>query len=173
MPRDLPTTFPQFREFVRLYIRDREPYNTLLDGKETGDQLVELCIALAIDEFNTTPPLIGTYTFQSFPSSWLLLYGTVVEILTSAGILQSRNQLNYSDGGITVSVSDKAPLYQSWINRMSGMYEMRKKAIKTQLNLDQAWGGVQSEYWTVAYGGGLYYNFATFDGFSLAQIEGF
>ena len=48
MPRDLPADFPRFRNFTRLYIRDREPYNTLLDGKETTDELIEFCIALAI-----------------------------------------------------------------------------------------------------------------------------
>jgi len=160
MPRDLPTDLPRFRNFVRLFIRDRKPYNTLVDGEESTDEQIDLCILLAIGGFNTYPPMT-TYTFQNFPSAWLLLYGTIIEVLTSAGILQSRNQLDYSDGGITVAVSNKTPLYQSWLGMFARQYEMMRKAVKMELNIEQGWGGVNSEYALVSYGGGTYYNFGS------------
>jgi hypothetical protein len=164
MPRDIPATIPEFRNIVRLFVRDREPYNTLLDGVESTDDMIDLYIGLALSDFNTTPPMIGDYTMQTFPSGWLLLYGTIIELLTSAGILQSRNQLDYNDGGHTVQVSNKTGLYQSWIDRFQRMYQQRKRDMKIQMNMRRGWGGVNSEYAFVSYGAGVYYNYGFLDG---------
>ena len=66
---------------------------------------------LALDEFNMTPPIIAPYHFENFPSQSLLLLGTVCYSLLSNGILQTRNNLKYSDGGQNIMIWDKGPAY--------------------------------------------------------------
>lgn len=149
------TTKVEFLSKVRSYIRDSAALNALLDGVETSDAEMELCLDLAVDDFNTSPPLIGTFSAESHPSQSLLLIATVYWILQSAGILQSRNQLEYSSGGITVRSSDKTQLYQSWIAIFMQSYEAKKAALKKTLNAEQAYGGVSSEYVQINFGGNL------------------
>lgn len=139
----------------RAYIRDIPAMNALLDGVETSDTLIEFCLDLTLDDFNTSPPLIGQFTLWSHPSQSLVLIGTMLWILKSAGIQQSRNQLDYASGGITVATSNKTPLYQSWINILMQEYEAKKANLKKAINAEQAYGGVSSEYSQVNFGGSL------------------
>lgn len=140
---------------IRSYIRDEPNLNALLDGKETGDTLLEFCLELALDDFNTSPPLIGNFALANHPSQTLVLLATVIWVLKSAGVLQSRNQLDYAAGGITVASSNKTPLYQSWINMMMQEYEAKKFNLKKSINAEAAYGGVSSEYVQINFGGNL------------------
>jgi hypothetical protein len=141
----------------RDYIRDIPAMNALLDGVETSDTLIEFCLDLTLDDFNTSPPLIGNFTLYNHPSQSLVLIGTMIWILKSAGVQQSRNQLDYASGGITVATSNKTPLYQSWINILMQEYEAKKANLKKSLNAEQAYGGVASEYSQVNFGGYMAY----------------
>lgn len=147
-------TREQFVERVRVYMRDTPATNALLDDVETSQTMMDFAVDLAIDDFNTTPPKIGTWTYTTFPSLELLLYGTIIHVLQSAGLLQSRNQLTFVDGGIQVATSDKTPLYQSWINTFKQNYETLKLRWKKSTNLESCYGGVHSEYLLAgSYGG--------------------
>jgi hypothetical protein len=139
----------------RDYIRDIPAMNALLDGVETSDTLIEFCLDMTLDDFNTSPPLIGNFTLASHPSQSLVLIGTMIWILKSAGIQQSRNQLDYASGGITVASSNKTPLYQSWINILMQEYEAKKANLKKSLNAEQGYGGVASEYTQINYGANM------------------
>ena len=103
----------------------------------------------AIDDFNTTPPLIATSNLDNFPSMSLLIRGTIINILESIGLLQTRNHMQYSDGqGVSVSVSDKGPQLANWINMFARTYEQKKFRLKQAINLGSALNGsgVPSEY---------------------------
>jgi hypothetical protein len=72
--------------------------------------------------------------------------------LQSVGILQTRNHLQFSDGGISVGVSDKAPMWMQWIRDFSNKYEQDKLNRKVSLNIAQLMGtfaGSHSEYFFV------------------------
>src|SRR6056300_168271 len=97
----------QFVTQVRQYLRDFPELNRLIDGEESSDRMIAWAAIDALDDINNTPPLIGAYTIDSFPYRSLLLRGTVIAVLESVGLLQTRNQINYNDGGIQVSASDK------------------------------------------------------------------
>jgi len=155
------------REAVRLYMRDFSQFNALLDAEETPDSILDLCIFLTVDDFNTTTPFTNV-TIESFPSKYLLLVGTVFNVLRSAGLLYSRNRFNYSDGGITVATSDKAGEYQSWIREMQNEYEKKKKSIKISLNAERSYGGIYSEYSYVNYAGG-FIGFLGLDSFEILR----
>jgi len=158
-----------FIEQVRDYMRDFPEFNALTPGEETSDSLINLCADLAADDFSTTMPPIGQFTVESHPSLYLLLLGTVIQILRSAGILQARNNLNYSDGGLTVATSDKAPIYQAYANWIIGEYERKKRTLKISLNAGTAYGGVRSEYsWIGAYG--QYIGLASIDSYTAVRF---
>lgn len=144
---------------VRLFMRDYRDLNRLIAGEESSNRMIAWAIMDACDDWNSTPPLTGTIGVLSHPSSSLLIRATVISLLQSVGLLQTRNHLTYSDGsGASVNVSDKTPVLQAWINLLSSAYEMKKVRLKTGLNIEGAWGGgVHSELNLV----NAYYTFNT------------
>ena len=137
----------QFVAEVRDFMRDYPELNRLIEGEETSDRMIQWAIINTVEKFNITPPLIGTFTIETFPSRYLLLTGTASHVLKSAGLLYSRNQLDYSAGGVTVSHSNKTPLYMSWTQLFDSEWHQQTKALKVSLNIEQAYGrGIHSEY---------------------------
>src|SRR4051812_25966152 len=111
----IPIPIQQLISTVRLYLRDYAELNRLIQGVEHSDRMILWAIADAVDDWNSTPPLIPAAQLENFPSKSLLLRGIVISLLESVGLLQTRNHLTFSDGGIQVGVSDKTPLIQSWL----------------------------------------------------------
>lgn len=146
----LKLAFEQFAGVVREFMRDHAELNRLTQGVEHSNRLIMWAIADAIDDWNTTPPLIGPIGIHNFPSRHLLLRATVIGLLESLGLLQTRNHLTFSDGGIQVGVSDKSPLIMSWLQMYRNVYETKKLKLKVAMNIEGGWGGgVHSEYlWT-------------------------
>lgn len=145
----------QYVQMTRAFMRDYAELNRLIVGEEHSDRLIAWAVLDALNDINTTPPL-QSFTLDSFPSVHLLLRGTVISLLESIGLLQTRNHLTFSDGGIQVGVSDKTPLIQSWIQLFRNSYEEKKQRLLIALNIENAWGGgVSSEYlWTNGFYGG-------------------
>ena len=79
--------------------------------------MVAMCMELFIDDFNNVIPYssFSLETIKTFPSLKLLVDGTIIQLLTSAGILYSRNSLPYSDGGISVEINPQGREYKSWL----------------------------------------------------------
>lgn len=144
----------QFVGTVRLFMRDYPELNRLIQGEEHSNRIISWAILDALDDFNTTPPLINGYQLDNFPSKSLLLRGTVISLLESLGQLMTRNQLTFSDGGIQVGISDKTPLLMSWIQMFTNKYEDKKLKLKIALNIEGGWGeGVYSEYSSINFYG--------------------
>ena len=97
----------------------------------------------------TTPPLSG-HVVSNFPSRGILLRLTVINLLTSVGILKSRNSFAYSDGGFQVQTEEHDSRYQRWIQMFRSMGPASTQAIqkfKVALNIEGGWdSGVGSEY---------------------------
>lgn len=141
---------------VRLYMRDFAELNRLLDGQETSDRQIAWAVLDALSNFNGTPPLIGTYSLEdllAINQSHLLLRMTVETVIESVTLLQMRNHINASDGGINVGINDKAPMLQNWLKMSKSVTEQRKQHVKVALNIGQILGpcnpGVHSELWAV------------------------
>lgn len=134
-------------KLLRLFLNDTPELNRLIRREESDDTKLNLAIDLAIDDFNITTPLLQTHVISNFPSLYLLIYGATIQVLRSAGMLQSRNELAYSSGGVSVRIFDKTQLYQSWIVQFVAEYERKKQNFKIALNINNALaGGVSSEY---------------------------
>jgi hypothetical protein len=148
--------FKQFVATVRLYIRDFPELNRLVSGEESSSRMVAWAVIDAIEEFNGRTPIIGTFTFTDLLTRGqgsLLRRGTVINLLTSVGILQTRNHLPFSDGGLNVAISDKTPLLQSWIQLFGRQWEMGMDRVKKQWNVEQLLGGpsgAHTEYFALS-----------------------
>lgn len=143
-------TIKAYIALVRAKMRDYPELNRLVAGQETSDRQIALALLAALDDYNSTPPLLPDVSLTAFPSKELLVTGAIIEVLESVGLLQTRNHMNYSDGqGIQVGVNDKAPQLLQWANNFRSRYEQKKGRLKVAINLKEALGaptGVSSEY---------------------------
>ncbi len=160
MSTTLPTASARMNEmisYVRLYMRDFPELNRLTQGYESSPRMIAWAIVDALDDWNTTPPFLGACSIEDFPSKHLLCRGATIALLESISLLQMRNQLTFSDGGITVSVNDKAPMIMQWMSMMKASYEDKKVKMKSSMNVEMAMDGIghTSEYFVV---NGLYLN---------------
>lgn len=125
---------------VRAYMRDYKELNRLIAGEESSDRQIVWAIIDALDDFNTTPPFTR-FSIENFPSRSLLVRATVITLLEGIGLLQTRNHLSFSDGGLQVGVNDKTPFLQAWLQLFSNKYEEKKRNLKVAYNIESAWGG--------------------------------
>jgi len=136
----------QFKSEVRGYIRDFPELNRLISGEESSDRMVEYCIWLSIDEWNTTPPVTAN-VLSDFPSRLILLHLTLCHLLTSVGILKSRNRFTYNDGGFSVQTEEQDTMYSRWIQLLRSQVDPKLMRLKVALNISGGYGGgLGSEY---------------------------
>lgn len=144
-----------FVQIVRDYTRDHAELNRLISGDESNDRMIAWAVLDAISVFNGTPQ------FTSFSLEELLgrnlhslmLRLTVITLLESVGLLQTRNHLNYSNGGLNVGVNDKTPLIMQWLQYYRATTAEYMQRVKAALNIEGILGpsnsGVHSELWAV------------------------
>jgi hypothetical protein len=154
----IPQMTDEFRSFVymvREYMRDYPELNRLVKGEESTDRQIAWAVLDAMADFNGTPPLmhhsLGTLLQRNQHA--LLRRMTVIALMESVGLLQTRNHLNYSDGGINVGVNDKTPLIMQWLNYFKSATEQMKQRVKVAFNIESILGpgnsGVHSELWAI------------------------
>lgn len=142
-----------FVQVVRLYMRDMPELNRLVAGEESTDRQIAWAVMDAMSDFNGTPP-ITTCSLEYLLSRQqhsLLLRMTVIVLLESVGMLQTRNHINYSNGGLTVGVNDKTPLLMNWLQYFKASSDQMKQRVKVEFNIESILGehGLHSEYWSV------------------------
>lgn len=149
------TTMQAFVQTVRLYLRDHPQLNRLVAGEESSDRIIAWAVLDAIAEFNGTPHFTnyGLEELIARNQQALLLRMTTTTLLESIGLLQTRNHLNYSNGGINVGVNDKTSMIMGWLQYFKSTTEQRKQQVKVSLNIESILGpnntGVHSELWSV------------------------
>ena len=136
---------------VRRWMKDFAHKNRLIPGEEADDDSLLVYVEVALDDFNNATMPRTSFTFANFPSYAILLWGTVIQALTGESLLQIRNKLNYTDGGITVAASDKAGDYAAVAQQLMVKYERQKADVKTYINAEEGFGNIPSEYATVDY----------------------
>lgn len=152
-PPGINKTREQLIPLLRTFLGDTPEDNKLIPDQELSDDKLGLALDMALDEYNHTPPF-EEVTFVGFPSLTLILQGGAIHALVMAGMVNSRNFLNFSDGGVQEVVSDKAAAYQSWIANIVGSYREGALSLKTALNMERNFGVIPSPYGNV-------YNFDT------------
>lgn len=147
-------TFKAFVQAVRGYVRDFPELNRLVAGEESTDRQIAWSVLDALSDFNGTPH----FTSMSLDDlimrnqQYLLLRMTVISLIEQVGMLQTRNHINYSTGGINVGVNDKTPMLMQWLQYFRSFTDQRKQQVKVALNIEGILGptnmGVASEYWS-------------------------
>jgi hypothetical protein len=149
-------TFRAFVQLVRGFMRDFEELNRIVAGEESVDRQIAWAVLDALSDFNGTPPFLGNASLEALlqrSQHHLLLRMTVISLIESIGLLQTRNHINYSTGGINVGVNDKTPLLMQWLKYFKSFTDQRKQHVKVAFNIEGILGpsnsGVFSEYWVV------------------------
>ncbi len=144
-----------FVQAVRLYMRDFAELNRLVSGEESSDRMIAWAATDALADFNGTPHFTSLGFDDLFQRNQqaLLLRMTVCSLIESVGLLQTRNHINYSNGGVNVGVNDKTPLLMNWLQYYKAFTEQMKQRVKVALNIEGILGpsqqGVHSELWAV------------------------
>lgn len=134
-------------DLLRMFLNDLEDVNRLLRVEELPDEKLSTAIKLAIDEFNTTPPLVYNVNIaEQFPSMAMLMHGASIYCLKMAGLMHLRNQLSYNDGGIQVAINEKEAQYRQWYSDYRNEWRMWVKEWKVSRNYEDSLGEVRSEY---------------------------
>lgn len=135
---------------LRIFLRDKAENNILLDGVQFTQDDVNQAIEFAVDGFNTITP-ISSYTASNMPSRYILLLGTAKYLMQSEAFIQIRNQATFQDGDIqSVGVSDKMTAYLQLVQSIKAEYDELSRSLKTQLNLENAYGTLSSGYLNVS-----------------------
>ena len=148
------TTTRKFVQMVRLYLRDFSELNRLIKGEETSDRMILWAVKDAVSLFNGTPNLTN-FTLEELlqrNQQHLMLRLTVISVIESVGLLQTRNHINYSTGGINVGVNDKTPMLMNWLQYFKSTTQQQMQSTKVALNVESILGagevGAHSEYWS-------------------------
>lgn len=154
----LPGITPTFRSFVQMvrgFTRDYPELNRIVAGEESTDRQIAWSVLDALADFNGTPHFTQMSLDELLQRNQhaLLLRMTVISLIEQVGLLQTRNHINYSVGGINVGVNDKTPLLMQWLQYFKASTEQMKQRVKVALNIEGILGpsnsGVFSEYWAV------------------------
>lgn len=135
------TNQQRYLVLIRLFLSDTPEANRLLRTEESSDSQILLAMGMVLDDWNISDPSRRTFTYDTFPSLNMMLYGSMIHLLRMAGIYNSRNKLNYSAGGLTVNLHDKGQEYMSWLAQIKAEYEQQKVALLRRMNISNALGG--------------------------------
>jgi hypothetical protein len=146
-----PTT--QLIEDLRTLIRDKPEFNRILEtreNRELSDAELSLALRLGLSEFNATAPKTS-FKFANIPE-YMLLMASLLQAALILGLGHTRNEFNYTSGGVSIRVFDKTPHYQNWFNILSSKYERHKYDFKIANNINTSLGvSVPSEYSSVSF----------------------
>jgi len=133
-------------------MRDRADRNILLDDVEFTDEDVNQGLEFVTSAYNAVTPQTDIMP-QSWPPhlQYVLLLGVSWYLIKSATFLQLRNQATYQDGDIQpIGIDDKYPLYMQLWQSLKQEWDTIVRDIKTQNNLESAYGYVGSGYANVS-----------------------
>lgn len=131
-------------EEVREYLTDYPDVNLLLDREEFSDTFIELCIELALSDFNAIPPR-SYHKIDDFPSKGVLMLGTCWEMFQGRAAVMARNHLTYSDGGLQIPVEEKYEIYISLANSFKTLFDTASAKMKVNSNMESGWGSVSGD----------------------------
>ncbi len=132
----------EVREFIADYVEN----NHLLDDVEFSDTRISLATELAISEFNMIPP-IGGVSLNTFirAGKALMMSGILWKLFEGQAALLARNTMSYNDGGISLPIEERMPLYQSLAAEYQNNFMSSAARVKQYLNIESGWGSVESD----------------------------
>ena len=131
------TQASKLREYIGLFrttIFDYDKEKNILLGEklEFLDSEVYRFLKRATKDINSGAPRTK-YTMFEIDDDDLLIDGAVIFSLIGKGLLQLRNQLSYSDGGLSVDMFNKTSGYSEWARMFLQMYMIDKQTFKASI----------------------------------------
>lgn len=149
----LTDTWKTMVAFLRKSLRDFAPLNRLLANEESKDSDLVMALMTCMSDINGTPP-ITNYTLQQIIDSHqikLLLDGAACNIIEEVVLHYARNEIKFTDAGVSIAVSDKAGALLRWFQLKKSEYEQKKKSFKIAKNVESIMGAsdmmTHSEYY--------------------------
>ena len=132
---------------ITRFLRDYPSYNVLLDSEvQFSEEEVTDAMHFAVEHYNAMTP-VTMYTEDTFPNDYVFLIGTCAHLMRSEGFKQLRNQLTYVDGDVSsIGVDDKYAAYTALKSDLAAEWKELSRGIKTQTNLENAYGSLSSGY---------------------------
>ena len=156
-----------YRTALRNFIKDHEALNRLLKfEEESSSNELDMYIYMALGFLNSIPPILSTYTLETFPTPALLMHQASIECLISNSIVNARNELTYNNGGVTVKIPD-GNKYMKMLQTLFRMTDQEISAyrnMKISININGGWGGVSSPYASFGSGGDTLQSNSLFSG---------
>jgi len=137
---------------IRRFMRDYPDKNILIDDVEFSQDDINQGVEFVTSNYNAITPQTNLLPI-SWPShlQYVLLLGVTAYLLKSASILQLRNQATYQDGDIQpIGIDDKYSLYMQLSQAFKSEWDDLVRRIKTQNNLESAYGWLSSGYRNVS-----------------------
>ncbi len=144
------------RDLVRMFMRDvpgkipgTGQENILMDDVEFSQEELDNAIRFTTSRYNCMTPItrFGPDSIEEY----ILLIGTSAFLMKSEVFRQIRNQSDAQDGDVqNVGTDSKAGLYQACAKQLDDEFERYARAVKTQRNMQAAYGGLSSGYSTVS-----------------------
>lgn len=132
---------------IRLTLRDTAVENDLLNEVEYSDSEIMHAILQPVRYFNEIPPPLGaTYNASNFPWKGALLNAIAAQLLMTAAHWYRRNKLNSSHGGLNLADRDRDNPYMQVAQMLQEEWKDFVLRKKVQLNAEQCYGNVGSEY---------------------------
>ena len=151
-PEQLSTIKELIDEF-RLRMADDNIEKNLLNCKKeyyTDNEIVSL-LKVGLSDLNGGSPRTNYTLFNADAAigNDLIVLSAMIFALMREGILQLRNQIDYSDSGLTIAMFNKTGAYQGWANFMLQMYMREKSEFKSSVipnSANSGFVGITSEF---------------------------
>lgn len=132
---------------LRMFLRDNPECNILYDlDYEHKDADLETAWGLALLNWVETPPRLAPVNFINHPARGVLLLWAAYYAITSVNLKLMRNELQYSDGDQSFSLNHQYKAMMQWGEGLRQRAETETKLIKGEINVQQAFGGSNSEF---------------------------
>lgn len=137
----------------RLSIGDDDPEKNILNKKMSAysDEKIIRFLNRALSDLNGGQPRT-TFTLWDFALNWddtLIVDGAIVFAMIAEGILQLRNQVDFSDSGLSIAMFNKTQIYQGWASFLLQSYMQGKSELKAAVvakNQPSMFIGIGSEF---------------------------
>lgn len=140
-------------DMFRLRMSDDIPDKNILNKcqSEYSDERIVRLLYTALDDLNGGTPKTNysLFEFITFSDNDLVVMGAMVFALIGEGILQLRNQVDFSDSGISIAMFNKTGAYQGWANFILQQYMQSKAQMKSTIistSPNSGFVGIHSEF---------------------------
>jgi hypothetical protein len=137
----------------RARMADDDPQKNILNKKsqQYSDDKIIGFFKMALSDLNGGAPKTNftIFTLYQRGDSDLIVTGAIVFALMAEGILQIRNQMDYSDSGLSIALFNKTGAYQGWASFFLQQYLNDKKEFKSGIipkSANSGFVGVSSEF---------------------------